>query len=100
MDDGLSVGDADIMDQLDRLHADATAALDAVALSAPSSPAEPDDMNGPIVLANGMWANRWHAVWRVTEDRDGDRDKPAHFVALRLDDCRRWAGAQLRNSKP
>ncbi|WP_157106412.1 hypothetical protein [Nocardia alba] len=52
-------------------------------------------MNTPSVLANGMWANRWNMIWRVTEDRD----KRARFVAVHLDECRRWAGAQLRNSK-
>jgi hypothetical protein len=77
-------------EDLAHLHADTTAAINA---------ATPDDMTGPIVLANGMWANRWNMLWRVTEDRDGDRDKPAQFVAVHLDECRRWAGTQLSNSE-
>ncbi|MGW5924296.1 hypothetical protein ACWFPY_35350 [Nocardia fluminea] len=84
------MNDDDLARELTVLHADTTAAINA---------ATPDDMTGPIVLANGMWANRWNMIWRVTEDRDGDRDKPAQFVAVHLDECRRWAGAQLRNSE-
>ncbi|MEU3013381.1 hypothetical protein [Nocardia asteroides] len=92
----------DILRQLDQLHADATAAV-AAATTPPTEPgpaAEPDDMVGPIVLANGMWANRWHMIWRVTEDRDGDRDHPAKYVSVRLDDCRRWAAQQVKDSAP
>ncbi|MGF0316004.1 hypothetical protein [Nocardia fluminea] len=81
--------DEHIARELAALHADVAAALET---------AKPSDMNGPVVLANGMWANRWHMIWRVTEDREGARDKPARFVAAHLDQCRRWAGAQLRNS--
>lgn len=71
------------------LDADVTAALAAV---------EPDDMAGPIVLANGQWANRWHGVWRVTADRDGT-ETIGRFCAPTLEECRRWAGAELRGSK-
>lgn len=91
------MNDEDLAHELAVLHADTTAAVDA---AAPGPTATPDDdMNGPIVLANGMWANRWNMIWRVTEDRDGNRNKRARFVAVHLDECRRWAGAQLRNSK-
>ncbi|MGW5439956.1 hypothetical protein [Nocardia asteroides] len=58
---------------------------------------EPVDMAGPIVLANGMWANRWNGWWRVTEDRDG-ADPVGKYLAYTLEHCRRWAGAQLRDS--
>lgn len=74
--------------ELAALDADVAAALAAV---------EPADMVGPIVLANGMWANRWRGFWRVTEDRDG-ADPVGQHLAYTLEECRRWAGAQLRNS--
>ncbi len=74
--------------ELAALESDVVAALAAV---------EPVDMAGPIVLANGMWANRWNGWWRVTEDRDG-ADLVGKHLASTLEDCRRWAGAQLRDS--
>ncbi|MGF0314643.1 hypothetical protein [Nocardia fluminea] len=83
------MNDEDLARELAHLHADTTAGIKA---------ATPDDMNGPIVLANGMWANLWHGVWRVTADRDG-AETIGRFVAPTLDECRHWAGAELRDSK-
>ncbi|WP_278262725.1 hypothetical protein [Nocardia sp. AG03] len=67
--------------ELVELGADVVAALAAV---------EDDGLTGPIVLANGMWANRWHGAWRVTADRDG-AEEVGPFVGQTLDDCRLWA---------
>ncbi|MGS2808153.1 hypothetical protein [Nocardia sp. MW-W600-9] len=73
--------------ELAALDADVAAVLAAV---------EPSDMVGPIVLANGMWANQWNGYWRVTVDRDGVAEPIGRYLARTLDECRRWAGAQLR----
>jgi hypothetical protein len=91
------VNDRDPARELAHLHADTTAAIEA---ATPAPAATPDDeMNGPIVLANGMWATRWHMIWRVTEERDDAKEQPSRFVAIHLDECRQWAGAQLRDPK-
>ncbi|MFD4462042.1 hypothetical protein [Nocardia sp. NPDC058480] len=65
------------------------AALDADVVAALAA-AELVDMVGPIVLANGMWANRYHGWWRVTSDREGN-EPIGRRLATTLDECRRWA---------
>ncbi|MFI5502697.1 hypothetical protein ACIA5E_26875 [Nocardia asteroides] len=77
--------------ELEELDTDVSAALAAI---------EPADMVGPIVSANGMWATLCNGSWRVTVDRDGTAEPVSWHLAYTLEECRRWAGAQLRDSQP
>ncbi len=77
------------VDVTDDRTAQELAALDADVVAALAS-AELVDMVGPIILANGMWANRYHGWWRVTSDRDG-KEPIGRYLAATIDECRRWA---------
>ncbi|MFE9786733.1 hypothetical protein [Nocardia salmonicida] len=81
------MNDEDPARELSALHADTTAAIDA----ATPQPAEPDDLVGPVVLTNGMWATKSNGWWRVTIDRDGTLETFCRYTAATLDRCRQWA---------
>ncbi|MFC9475844.1 hypothetical protein ACFTS5_26970 [Nocardia sp. NPDC056952] len=85
------MNDDDLARELTVLHADTTAAINAAAPEPAEPEAEPADMIGPIVLSNGMWANKSNGWWRVTIDRDGTLETFCRFTGATLDRCRQWA---------
>ncbi|MEV6660623.1 hypothetical protein [Nocardia fluminea] len=92
--------DKDLARELASLHADTTAALAAVKPEPAEPAAELDDMVGPIVLVNGMWANKSNGWWRVTIDRDGTLETFCRYTASTLDQCRQWATVVGPHSLP
>ncbi|MFF0542090.1 hypothetical protein ACFYTF_04570 [Nocardia thailandica] len=99
--------------QLDELHADATAALAAVAPApgaaefvGPQLPERlrprpaPDPEPGPVLLSNGWWAHRtglhW---WTVTSTADDPREPMPPFCGAKLAHCHRWAAQHPRRPR-